>query len=124
MNQPYEFVHNERLGIRIPVLHQDWVRYSKPEQEAMIAEWERIAARIPDRIKELESEIEAHQLDAAGEDDWDRFCALYEEIFRIASIINDLNIWAKNDPQTMTPEELEAAEAEEGLHEEHTNREK
>lgn len=119
----YEFVYNDRLGIRIPVLHQEWVSYTTAEQEAMIAEWERISARIPDRIKELEADIEATQLEAAGEDDWDRFCALYEEIFRIASIINDLNIWAKNDPQTVTPDELEAIEAEGGLHQEHTNRE-
>ncbi|MGB8956305.1 MAG: hypothetical protein WCC10_13110 [Tumebacillaceae bacterium] len=120
----YEFVFNERLGIRTPALHQEWVTYTTAEQEAMIAEWERIAARIPDRIKELEADIESTQLEAAGEDDWDRFCELYEEIFRIASIINDLNIWAKNDPQMITPDELEALEAEGGLHEEHTNREK
>lgn len=117
--QGYEFVYNDRLGIHLPVLHLDWIEYSKAEQEAMIEQWERIKSRIPDRVHELEAVINQLQLEASQEDDWDRVCSLYEELYRIASIINDLNIWEKVDQYTSSQDEAE----ETGLAVEHQNRE-
>lgn len=120
MNPGYEFVHDARLGIPVPVLERDWLDYSLAEQEAMIVRWEAIRARIPDRVHELEAIINKHQLAVGQEDDWDRVCELYEEIYRIASIINDLNIWMSIEQHTMTHEEVEHL----GLAEEHATREK
>ncbi len=120
MSKAWEFVLDERLGIHLPQLSLDWLLYSRDEQEVMIEEWERIKSRIPDRVHELEAVINEKQLAAAQEEDWDTVCDLYQEIFRVASIINDLNIW-KNVEQYVSPVfEAEGA----GIAEEHTNREK
>jgi len=107
MDQGFRFVHNERLGIKIPVLDREWYEYAKAEQEAMILQWEVIRSRIPDRIQELEAEINLLQAEASQEDDWDRVCELYEQLYTIASVINDLNIWHKNDPDTASRDEME-----------------
>jgi hypothetical protein len=118
----YRFVFNERMGIAIPEMDREWPDYSHEEQVAILVEWERIKARIPDRILEFETEIEAKGQQAAIEDDWDRVCELYSEYYAIASIINDLNIWSKVEPNT-TAAWLDSIE-EVGLAEEHANREK
>lgn len=120
MNPRDAFVLDERLGIRVPAFDREWTAYTHGEQSALIEEWERIKARIPDRIKVLEDEIYVLQLDAAQEEDWDRVCALYEELYRIASIINDLNIWNNLEPHTSSHE----ASIEPGIADEHTTREK
>lgn len=96
----FSFEVDERLGIRVPVLTGDWAAYTVDAQSAMIAEWEGIRARIPDRVKQLEALIDACQQEIAGEEEWDRVCELYAEVYRIASIINDLNIWQTIEPQT------------------------
>jgi hypothetical protein len=120
MTRGFEFVLDDRLGIRLPVLSREWEEYSREEQETMILEWEAIRARIPDRVKVLEEEIDRRQVQVAAEEDWDRVCELYGEIFNLASIINDLNIWQKSEPLTSDPEDGDA----DGISEEHTNREK
>jgi len=120
MGQDYEFVLDERLGIRTPQLAREWDEYERSEQSAIIAQWEAIRARIPDRVKQLEEQIDLCQLKVAEEDDWDAVCGLYGEIYRIASIINDLNIWNSMDVITSTPEQ----HADAGLAVEHFNREK
>jgi hypothetical protein len=120
MNPGYEFVHDERLGIPVPVLTHDWLDYSIAEQEAMIARWESIRARIPDRVKALEGVINQHQEEISVEEDWDRVCDHYEEVYRIASIINDLNIWMSIEQHTSDA----TATEEIGLAIEHTTREK
>ncbi len=110
MDQGFRFVHNERLGIRVPVLDREWYAFSQAEQEAMILEWESIRARIPDRIFELEAQINDLQARASEEDDWDLVCELYVQLYGIASVINDLNIGHKNDPQTATYGDAEEPE--------------
>jgi hypothetical protein len=120
MSTGWEFVLDKRLGICLPKLERDWLDYSLAEQQAMIEEWERIKARIPDRVQELEAVINEYQIKAAQEDDWDTVCSLYEEIYRIASIINDLNIWKNVEQYLSHP----ADEKYPGIAEEHANREK
>lgn len=119
MSKGWEFVPDERLGIALPQLLQDWSLYTREEQALMIEEWERVKARIPDRVQELEAVINEKQLLASQEDDWDTVCDLYEKIYEIASIINDLNIW-KNVEQYLSHQEENTP----GISEEHTNREK
>ena len=120
----FRFVFDERLGIRLPETDRDWWLYSLDEQAEMIEEWERIKSRIPDRIKELEDDINAKHLEISEEDDWDRVCELYEQYFAIASVINDLNIWAKIEPGLTDKPPVEGEEDGYGIADEHTNREK
>ncbi|WP_227874256.1 hypothetical protein [Tumebacillus algifaecis] len=119
MSKGWEFVFDERLGIALPQLERDWNLYSRADQERMIETWEKVKARIPDRVHELEAVINVNQLQVSQEDDWDTVCDLYAEIYRIASIINDLNIW-KNVEQYLSHQEEQSP----GIAEEHTNREK
>lgn len=119
MSTGFEFVLDERLGIQIPVQHREWFEYTRSEQVELIERWETIRARIPDRVKALEEIIEGRQIQIADEEDWDRVVELYEDVFRNASIINDLNNWMRLEPST-SEEDLEEV----GLAEEHTNREK
>lgn len=99
----YHFEYDERLGIRLPYLNAEWEELSPEERRDMILEWERIKAKIPDRITEVEREIEERQRQVGQEEDWDRICRLYEEICSLASVINDLQIWSRVD-QDLEPE--------------------
>jgi hypothetical protein len=117
----FRFVYDQRLGIELPQQDREWWEYSLQAQAEMIERWEAIKARIPDRIKELEKQIDEKHHEISREDDWERVCQLYEEYFAIASVINDLNIWAKVEPGLShgAPEEVSG-----GLADEHTTREK
>ncbi|MFC4767608.1 hypothetical protein [Effusibacillus consociatus] len=111
----YRFDYDERLGIRLPYLEVEWEELSDQERHDMIMEWEKIKARIPDRIMEIEREINNRQLQASQAEDWDKICKLYEEIYTYASVINDLHIWMRVNQDF---------DAEPGISEEHENREK
>ncbi|WP_126427654.1 hypothetical protein [Brevibacillus marinus] len=89
----YEFVYDPRLGIRLPVLHHDWEAYTAAERAEMIATWEEIRAKIPDRILQLEAIINEKQQQLEQEEDFAQSCRLTREIAELASVINDLNIW-------------------------------
>lgn len=95
MEMENRFRYDERLGIRVPNLNKDWESLSPEDRHAMIIEWEKIRAKIPDRIMKLEQEINKRQEHIAEEDDWDKICKLYGEIYGIASAINDLHIWSR-----------------------------
>lgn len=89
----YEFVYDERPGIRLPVLHHTWEEYSPEERADILLKWEEIRAAIPDRIIQLESVINRKQEQLSEEENFIRSCELNSEIHELASIINDLNIW-------------------------------
>lgn len=89
----YQFALDERLGIRLPVIHLDWEEYSKDERDDILLEWEEIRAKIPDRIIQLEAIINVKQAQMFTEDDFARACELNSEVAELASVINDLNIW-------------------------------
>lgn len=111
----YRFEYDERLGIRLPYMEVEWEELSAEERHDMILEWERIKARIPDRIMDIEREIDKKQERASQEEDWDTVCKLYEQIYALASVINDLHIWARvNQDFDTSP----------GISEEHGSREK
>jgi hypothetical protein len=111
----YYFEFDERLGIRLPYLEAEWEELSADERQSMIMEWEQIKAKIPDRIMEIEREIDRKQQQVMREDDWDTVCRLYEQIYALASLINDLHIWMRVDQDFDT---------EPGISEEHESREK
>ncbi|WP_349408139.1 hypothetical protein [Pseudalkalibacillus sp. SCS-8] len=89
----YSFQIDERLGIKLPVLEQSWNQYTIQSQETILSEWETIRGKIPDRIKELECEINRKQSQLNIEENFERSCQLNSEIAELASIINDLWIW-------------------------------
>ncbi|MGD6849325.1 hypothetical protein [Rossellomorea aquimaris] len=92
------FSYNSRLGIHLPRFSKDWPSYSPEEQEIILLEWERVRGMIPDRIQEIEEEIERLQAKLAQEDNFDRSCMINGEISERASEINDLWIWYRTTP--------------------------
>lgn len=92
-----DFTFDSRLGIYIPDLRADWNQYSKANQESILYCWERIRGSIPDRIADLEQEINHKQAQLSDENDFPRSCQLNTEISELASIINDLWLWYRAD---------------------------
>lgn len=91
------FIYNERLGIPIPRLKQDFSVYPLAMQQAILVQWEQIRGTIPERITELERLIH-HKLNLLNdEDDFEAACTLNYEIAEHASIINDLWIWYRTN---------------------------
>ena len=87
------FIFDERLGIPLPALKNDWERIPLKVRQTILAEWESIRGRIPDRIAELENEINAKQAELDIEADFPRSCRLNSEIAGLASTINELWLW-------------------------------
>jgi hypothetical protein len=89
----YSFLYNERLGIELPVLEQDWEEYSEQDRSNLLLRWEQIRGTIPDRIHKLEAVIIYKQAQLDREDDFPISCKLNWEIADLASTINDLHLW-------------------------------
>lgn len=87
------FVSDERLRIMVPNVHKSFEQYDKKEQEEILLQWEQIRGKIPDRIKELEVEINKKQAKLNEEENFEASCILNAEIAELASIINELWIW-------------------------------
>ncbi len=93
------FVYNSRLRIHLPYLTNEWHAYSSQEQESVLLEWERVRGAIPDRIHEIEVEIEQLQGELSQEEGFDKSCRINGEISERASQINDLWIWYRTNPE-------------------------
>ncbi|WP_025028742.1 hypothetical protein [Caldalkalibacillus mannanilyticus] len=96
----YQFKYDERLGISIPIIEKGWEQYSIHEQEQILFEWEEFRSDIPSRIKELEKIITKKQEELSREENFALSCKLNDEISRLASTINDLNIWFRIQQDT------------------------
>ncbi len=96
------FFFDQRLGILIPELALDWDEYSKDTQEQVLFQWEKIRGAIPDRIAELEAEINHKQAQLDDESDFLRSCQLNSDIAELASIINDLWLWYRTNQTIST----------------------
>lgn len=88
-----QFSFDQRLGIPLPDLTVEWDHYSKETQQSILLYWEQIRGSIPDRIFELEDQINHKQARLSNESDFPRSCQLNTEIADLASIINDLWLW-------------------------------
>lgn len=84
------FILDQRLGILVPEIAEEWDEISKHTQQEIIFNWEQIRGSIPDRIAELETEINQKQAQLANETNFPLSCQLNNEIAELASIINDL----------------------------------
>ncbi|MDN3018230.1 hypothetical protein PH210_18795 [Paenibacillus sp. BSR1-1] len=87
------FSFDERLGIYLPDLTNEWDEYSKETQQDILFNWEQIRGSIPDRIADLENDINHKQAQLSDESDFKHSCQLNSEIADLASIINDLWLW-------------------------------
>ena len=91
------FIFNGRLGIPLPVIKNDWDRLPVDIRQEILFEWEKIRGRIPDRIAELEAEINRKQAELDNEADFPRSCRLNSEIAGLASTINELWLWYRTN---------------------------
>ncbi|SES17161.1 hypothetical protein [Salisediminibacterium halotolerans] len=91
MKVPFHF--DRRLGIQIPALSASWDTYPRDIQEEVLYQWEHSRGHIPERIREIEEEINEKQQRLYEETDFDRSCRLNEQISERASVITDLWIW-------------------------------
>jgi hypothetical protein len=87
------FCWDHRLGISLPQLSKEWEQYLKEEQMRILLEWEHIRGQIPDRIREVEQQIDRLQHQLGEEEQFERSCQINQQIAELASIINDLWIW-------------------------------
>lgn len=97
----YEFIYDERLGIHVPSLYNDWEQYNDEIQSQILTDWEDIRGKIPDRIFDLEQLINAKQAKLNNEENFQVSCQLNSEIAELASIINDLWLWFRSS-ESMT----------------------
>lgn len=88
-----QFVWNERLGIAVPALRQDWETMTRRQQAIVLERWEQMRGRIPERILRLEEQIKVRQDALSLEEDFAVSCRLNGMIAELASTINDLHIW-------------------------------
>ncbi|NEW08744.1 hypothetical protein GK047_22370 [Paenibacillus sp. SYP-B3998] len=87
------FQYDQRLGIEIPKLEDEWDNYSSEVRAHILFHWEQIRGAIPDRIMKIESVIIVKQNQLNHEDDFPISCRLNSEIADLASTINDLHLW-------------------------------
>ncbi|MCL6570167.1 MAG: hypothetical protein K6T88_00595 [Bacillus sp. (in: Bacteria)] len=87
------FSFDHRLGIPLPDSGLVWNEHSIEKQHEILFQWERIRGAIPDRIFELENQINQKQALLSNESDFPYSCHLNTEIAGLASIINDLLLW-------------------------------
>lgn len=103
------FVEDARLAIPVPVVHGDWAEIPLAVRARVLADWEQIRGRIPDRIIRLERQIIEKQQRMNNEDDFQMCCTLNSEIAELASRINDLHLWYRTQqdigPESGTGEE-------------------
>jgi hypothetical protein len=98
MQMKIKFNYDSRLGLALPALHGSWSNLNSETQEQVLAKWETIRGMIPDRIKEIEKEIESIHEQLTQEEDFERSCELNLQMAERASDINDLWIWFRVNP--------------------------
>lgn len=89
---------NERLGIELPDFPISFEHMEPSIQAHVVAQWERIRARIPDQIMRFESDINQLLQQIDIEEDWDTIVRHFHTISDLASRISDLNHWRRIDP--------------------------
>lgn len=104
------FSLNKRLGIELPKLEKSIEEYNLDTQNAIYFHWEKVRGAIPDRIHELEVEINAKQKKMNKEEDLHTSSAINTEIAELASIINDLLIWYRFQAHHVTVEKTKAVD--------------
>ncbi|AZN40259.1 hypothetical protein [Paenibacillus albus] len=97
MNQ--YFAWDDRLGISLPTLYQDWELYSEEVRTFIVTQWEIIRGTIPDRVFAFERIINVKQAQLFEEEDFELSCTINSDIAELASRINDLHIWYRTNQE-------------------------
>lgn len=87
------FEFDNRLGIAVPQFVKPWEKLPYNQQIKVMLHWEKERGKIPDRISELEKEINVLQDLLYEESHFDTSCELNSNISNLASTINDLWLW-------------------------------
>nr|WP_221301854.1 hypothetical protein [Texcoconibacillus texcoconensis] len=82
----------------MPYLDQPWETLSVKNQTEILTQWELIRGTIPEKIADIEMSIEDKQMELNQEEEFERSCALNDEVAEYASVINDLWIWYRTSP--------------------------
>ncbi|WP_158736584.1 hypothetical protein [Alteribacillus sp. YIM 98480] len=93
-----KFLKDPRLGIELPILEKEWEAYEPEMQNIIIGKWEEIRGQIPERIAEIEEDINSKQAWLDIEENFEKCCQLNKEIAELASKINDLWLWYRTHP--------------------------
>jgi hypothetical protein len=91
------FYYNDRLGIHIPIIEEEWDSLSEDIRQSILLQWETVRGMIPDRIISLENIINTKQAKLSIEHNFELCCQLNSEIADLASTINDLWLWFRTD---------------------------
>lgn len=91
------FEYDNRLGIAVPQFTKPLEDLPYQEQIQVMLHWEKERGKIPDRIAELEKEINVLQDLLYEESHFDTSCELNSNISSLASTINDLWLWYRAD---------------------------
>ena len=92
------FFLDERLGILLPSSDLEWDDLTYETQQDILLTWEKTRGSIPDRIADLEKNINMKQALLSDESNFEKSCILNREISELASIINDLWLWFRTQP--------------------------
>ncbi|MEH7157608.1 hypothetical protein [Neobacillus drentensis] len=96
------FSFDERLGIQIPDFPMELAEYTLEIQQDILLYWEQVRGSIPDRISDLEHQINQKQALLSNESNFPLSCKLNTEIAELASIINDLWLWYRTNEVVST----------------------
>ncbi|MCL6631017.1 MAG: hypothetical protein K6T63_00155 [Alicyclobacillus herbarius] len=113
------FRYDDRLQIELPHFPVPFASLPPEVQEEVLVTWEKIRARIPERILDLEQRIEHVLQQVHHEEDWNTIAGYFQQISDYASRITELNTWRRVDPSLST-----YAHEETHLATEHRDREK
>lgn len=95
MNQEFEFVYDEEIGIEKPILYVPLERLSQSDRSILFHKIEQISGQIPERIRELEEQYEqmynAYTQQEPANDE--QFYDNMEAINALSRKIGELNIW-------------------------------
>jgi hypothetical protein len=91
------FQYDERLGIELPAIENEWEYYPADIRSGILLYWEQVRGMIPDRIHKLEAIIIRKQSQLDREDDFPTSCQLNSDIADLASMINDLHLWFRTN---------------------------
>lgn len=101
----HHFQYDERLGVSLPRLEQEWRSFTSQEQGLIIELWQQQRAKIPERIYAMEQSIKEQQQLLQEEENFQRSCEINREIAKLASIIHDLQILFREDPELWANDE-------------------
>lgn len=95
MDNRFEFIYDEEIGIEKPILHVPFDKLNKEELSSLHHKMEQISGQIPERIRELErkyQEMYKKYTDQEPKND-QQFYDNMEHINALSRKIGELNIW-------------------------------